>query len=185
MLFAHDTNVSLAMVAALVNTAGEPDELATVTDVTDFLRRWELTGRIDGDEAELAAMRRLRDRLRGLFGVDEEAVATGVNALLREGRALPQVVRHDHWSWHLHATDSDRPAADRIGVEAAMALADVLRAQEADRMRLCAAPDCDGVLVDLSRNRSRRFCSTTCGNRVAAAAYRARQAGQAGQAGQA
>ena len=30
-------------------------------------------------------------------------------------------------------------------------------------------------MLDLSRNRSRRFCSTTCGNRNAVAAYRARQ----------
>jgi predicted RNA-binding Zn ribbon-like protein len=30
-------------------------------------------------------------------------------------------------------------------------------------------------VLDLSRNRSRRFCSTTCSNRAAVAAYRARQ----------
>ena len=33
------------------------------------------------------------------------------------------------------------------------------------------------ALLDLSRNRSRRFCSTTCGNREAQAAFRARRAG--------
>ena len=32
-----------------------------------------------------------------------------------------------------------------------------------------------GDSFDLSRNRSRRYCSTTCGNREAVAAYRARQ----------
>ena len=32
-------------------------------------------------------------------------------------------------------------------------------------------------MLDLSRNRSRRFCSTACSNRNAVAAYRARQAG--------
>jgi predicted RNA-binding Zn ribbon-like protein len=41
---------------------------------------------------------------------------------------------------------------------------------------VCADDDCEGVVLDLSRNRSRRFCSTTCGNRNAVAAYRARQA---------
>ena len=40
----------------------------------------------------------------------------------------------------------------------------------------CAAPDCDDVLVDLSKNRSRRFCGTTCANRVNVAAFRARRA---------
>jgi predicted RNA-binding Zn ribbon-like protein len=32
------------------------------------------------------------------------------------------------------------------------------------------------VVLDLSRNRSKRFCSVACGNRNAVAAYRARQA---------
>jgi predicted RNA-binding Zn ribbon-like protein len=47
------------------------------------------------------------------------------------------------------------------------------------RLGICADPDCGGVVVDLSRNRSKRFCSVTCGNRNAVAAYRARQAGTA------
>jgi predicted RNA-binding Zn ribbon-like protein len=43
---------------------------------------------------------------------------------------------------------------------------------------VCAAQNCDSVHVDLSKNRSRRFCSTTCANRVNVAAYRSRQAAQ-------
>jgi predicted RNA-binding Zn ribbon-like protein len=43
------------------------------------------------------------------------------------------------------------------------------------RFSVCADPDCDGVVLDLSRNRSRKFCSTACGNRNAVAAYRSRQ----------
>jgi predicted RNA-binding Zn ribbon-like protein len=31
------------------------------------------------------------------------------------------------------------------------------------------------VVVDLSKNRSRRFCSLTCANRVNVAAYRSRR----------
>ena len=60
-------------------------------------------------------------------------------------------------------------------VEAAMAMVDVIRTDELSRLRHCAADDCSGVLVDLSRNRSRRFCSTACSNRVNVAAFRARQ----------
>ena len=57
-----------------------------------------------------------------------------------------------------------------------MAMIDVIRADEMSRLGVCADDDCQGVVLDLSRNRSRRFCSTTCGNRNAVAAYRARQA---------
>jgi predicted RNA-binding Zn ribbon-like protein len=60
-------------------------------------------------------------------------------------------------------------------VETAMAMVDLIRLDELSRLALCADPDCDGVVLDLSRNRSRRFCSTACTNRAAAAAYRERQ----------
>ena len=58
-----------------------------------------------------------------------------------------------------------------------MAFVDLVRADDLGRLRRCAAEDCDAVLVDLSRNRSRRFCDTgNCGNRAHVAAYRARRA---------
>jgi predicted RNA-binding Zn ribbon-like protein len=78
--------------------------------------------------------------------------------------------------WHLHLAAADDPLAQRMGAEMAMALADLIRAGELRRLKICAAPDCDAVLVDLSRNRSRRFCDTgNCGNRQHVAAYRQRR----------
>ena len=55
-----------------------------------------------------------------------------------------------------------------------MAMIDVIRADEMSRLGVCAQDDCDGVVLDLSRNRSKIFCDTTCSNRAAVAAYRAR-----------
>jgi predicted RNA-binding Zn ribbon-like protein len=55
-----------------------------------------------------------------------------------------------------------------------MAMIDVIRADEMSRLDICADDACEGVVLDLSRNRSRRFCSVTCGNRNAVAAYRQR-----------
>ena len=49
-------------------------------------------------------------------------------------------------------------------------------ANDLARLRLCAADDCTDVLVDLSRNKSKRYCDTgNCGNRTNVAAYRARK----------
>ena len=57
-----------------------------------------------------------------------------------------------------------------------MALAQVVAAEETERLRVCEAPDCEAVLVDLSRNRSKRYCDArTCGNRLNVAAYRQRK----------
>ena len=107
---------------------------------------------------------------------DPVATVALVNDLLRTGDALPQLVDHDDYGWHIHATETDAPFARRMQVEAAMAFVDVVRAGELSRLRVCAADDCDAVLVDLSRNRSRRYCDGGCGNRLAAAAYRSRRA---------
>ena len=36
-------------------------------------------------------------------------------------------------------------------------------------------PDCDSVLIDLSKNSSKRYCDLNCSNRAAVTAYRARK----------
>jgi predicted RNA-binding Zn ribbon-like protein len=94
---------------------------------------------------------------------------------------LPRLTRHDGWDWHLHLTAPDAPLADRLGTEAAMGIADLIRTKDLERLKRCDAADCSAVLVDLSRNRSRRYCDVgNCGNRAHVAAYRARKASAEG-----
>ncbi|MGH3357609.1 MAG: CGNR zinc finger domain-containing protein [Nocardioidaceae bacterium] len=179
MQFAHDTRIGLSDAAALVNTVQpQGDLLADRAGLDAFLRDYPYTGRVDGDGAELRAVRDVRERIRGLWHAgDRDEVVEIVNALLAESRPRPHLARHDEWDWHLHLADPDAPLADRIGAEAAMAFVDLVRTDDLDRLQICAAPDCDDVLVDLSRNRSKRYCDTAnCGNRQHVAAYRARRA---------
>jgi len=89
--------------------------------------------------------------------------------------ALPQLVRHGGQDWHVHAVPADAPLVRRILIETAMAMVDLVRTDEMSRLSICADRDCDGLVLDLTRNRSRRFCSTSCANRNAVAAYRARR----------
>ncbi|MGC4112149.1 MAG: CGNR zinc finger domain-containing protein [Nocardioides sp.] len=175
MVFTHDTEAALLAAVALVNTAEEPDTLTTTQELTAFLDTHDFTGTRLGDAAELSAVRALRPRLRALLTSDRDAAAGQVNELLGEEHALPQLVRHGEHDWHIHAVAPDAPLATRMAVEAAMAMIDVIRADEMSRLDVCADAECEGVVLDLSRNRSRRFCSVTCGNRAAVAAYRARQ----------
>ena len=177
MIFTHDTEVALAGAAALVNTLdGEQEFLPDPAALDEFVRTWGWTGGRDHDNAELQAVRDLRPRLRRLWELDEKGTVQLVNELLREANALPQLVKHDQWDYHLHATPSHAPLATRMAVDAAMAFADVVRGQQLSRLRICAADDCDNVVVDLSKNRSKRYCDGGCGNRAAVAAYRARKA---------
>ena len=124
-------------------------------------------------------MHRLRDRLGKIWAVadDEEQAVGQVNALLSDTQASPWLTRHPEMpEWHLHLASIHDPLWQRMGAEMAMALADLIRIGELRRLKICAAPDCDAVLLDLSRNRSGKFCDTgNCGNRQHVAAYRERR----------
>jgi predicted RNA-binding Zn ribbon-like protein len=175
LVFAHDTEAALQSAAALVNTAGtDVDELTDQEALDEFVRAWGWTGARRRSRAELDEVRALRPVLRRLWELGEDDVVIEVNRILRDTKALPQLVRHGEWHYHLHATPQDAPLADRMAVEAAMAFVDVIRQRELDRLRICDASDCHDVLVDLSKNRSRRYCSTACLNRTSTAAFRAR-----------
>lgn len=176
MIFTHDTETALAATAALVNSAEPPDSLTTIEALDDFLAEHRFSGARRGDKAELDSVRALRPGLRTLLTADRDQAVELANEILAGADALPQLVRHDGWDWHLHVVDPGRPLATRIAVEAAMAMVDVIRADELSRISHCARESCDGIVVDLSRNRSRRYCSLACGNRSAVAAYRARRA---------
>jgi predicted RNA-binding Zn ribbon-like protein len=185
VLFAHDTEVALLAAAALVNTEQpDADELPDAAALATFVEQWEWTGPLRGDAAELAEVQALRPRLRRLWQLDEDGLAEEVNAMLREASALPQLVRHDGWGYHVHATAPEATLAERMSVEAAMALTDVVRQGELDRLLVCDAEGCEDVLVDLSKNGSRRYCSTSCLNRTNVAAFRARRAHARPAAGQ-
>ena len=179
MHFAPDTENSLAFAVDLVNThpgatkSGE-DELSTTAQLDALLTLHKYSGRVDHDATELAEVRETRRRFRDLWTISRDDAVIEVNAMLRDASALPYLVRHDAFDWHLHATPQDAPLAERIRVEVALALIDVIRTAENWRMRECAAPDCTGVFVDLSRNGSKRFCSVRCGNRMNMIAFRER-----------
>jgi predicted RNA-binding Zn ribbon-like protein len=179
MLFSHDTELSLACAAALVNTGRNGrEELPGVAALDRFADEWQWTGQRTRDQAELDAVRAIRQRVARLWDMTADEAADLVNALLRDANAMPQLVKHDGLDYHIHATRPDVPLADRMAVDIAMAFADVIRSGQMERLRVCAAADCDDVQVDLSKNRSRRFCSTTCANRVNVAAYRTRRSAE-------
>lgn len=172
MLFAHDTVASLQAAVALVNSASPPDTLTTTAQLDAFYAEYHYTGRPPTD---LAAVRALREQLRELLTADRDTAVVLVNRMLTEHNAVPQLVRHGGEDYHLHSVGPDAPFVVQVAVETAMAMVDLIRADELSRLAICADDTCDGIVLDLSRNRSRRFCSTTCGNRVAVAAYRSRE----------
>jgi predicted RNA-binding Zn ribbon-like protein len=180
MLFSHDTEVTLRAASALINSHRvEGEQLGDQPALDEYLNSFGWTGRRDRDAAELAAVHALRSRLGRIWECanDEERMVEQVNALLADTHAAPWLTRHPEMpEWHLHLASVRDPLAQRMGAEMAMALADLIRAGELRRLKICAAPECDAVVMDLSRNRSRIFCDTgNCANRQHVAAYRERQ----------
>ncbi len=176
----HDTGHALTTLVELVNSdpdlCGE-DALPDLAALGELVRRRQVsdTGPLTADD--LAAVLRLRARVRAVFAAPDEPTAVRlVNDLVADARTTPRLTDHDRWPLHIHYYAPGARLAEHLAADCGMALAFVLAAGERSRLATCAAPGCDRVLVDLSRNRSKRYCdSRTCGNRLHVAAYRARQ----------
>lgn len=175
MIFTDDTEEALRSAVWLVNSAEDPETLADLADYEAFLAQFPYTGRIDRDAAELASLQALRPRLRAMLLAPRDEMVSRVNDALDGSRLTPHLVRHDDTDWHLHAVADDNPLAERVLIETAMALIDVIRTDEGSRITVCDDDTCEALALDLSRNRSKRYCSATCANRNAVAAYRARR----------
>lgn len=128
------------------------------------------------DAKQLAAV---ATRMRVIFEAahegDTDRAASEVNALLLDTNARPQLDRTGTPGWNLHFHGADDSLANGWAAGCAAGLAMALGSDLAGRLGVCAAPACDRVFVDASKNSKRRFCSPQCQSRVKAAAHRARQ----------
>jgi hypothetical protein len=180
--FGDDLLEALTACAELINTGRSSDGegLRDVADVQAFGDRYSFHGREAGprDVSRLRAHRGSLDAVGAACESGDDAAASRMlNTLLADTGAIPQIVAHDGRGPHIHVSRPAAPIADRIAAHLAMGLAELVVAGQSDRLRSCAAPACREVFIDLSRNRSRRYCdSRTCGNRLHVAAYRARRA---------
>ncbi|MFC8920357.1 CGNR zinc finger domain-containing protein [Streptomyces sp. NPDC047821] len=180
MLIPHDTRIALDTVVDLLNTApdgGRGDGLRDVAALYTFVRDHDVSGVGRLGEQDLRAVRDVRKRFADVFSApDARTAAELINQLVAAAGTTPQLTDHDGYDWHVHYFAPGASVADHLAADCGMALAFIVVAGEQDRLRRCEAPDCGRAFVDLSRNRSRRYCdSRTCGNRLHVAAYRARR----------
>jgi predicted RNA-binding Zn ribbon-like protein len=171
------------------------ERLRSYADVVTFAQRMELVGEERGKRLLEEAARRPADAARvhaQAIGLREcifrvfTAVATGgrpadgdveeLNGFLAEGmrhRRLERDARCCGWSW----SAGEEPLAQMLWPIAHDA-AELLVAGQLERVKRCEGGTCDWLFVDLSRNRSRRWCDMKdCGNRVKARRHYARHRG--------
>ena len=185
MLFSHDTEHSLACIVDLVNsapTSAGAEQLHDLDTLRSFVVNHDVSevGRLTPHD--LAEVHSLRTAIAAVFDATTDSSAAGaVNALVSQATVTPRLTDHDGYDWHVHYFAPGASIADHLAADCGMALAFFVVAGEQERLRRCEAPDCRHAFVDVSRNRSRRYCdSRTCGNRLHVAAYRARRKESAG-----
>jgi hypothetical protein len=124
----------------------------------------------------LALAHRLHAVFDDLHQGDIDTAASRLNDLLANHPAQPHLAKEDG-SWRLHHHPVDAALVAMWTSICAEGLARMIGAGYGDRLGTCSSDDCDRVFLDLSKNASRRFCSTRCQNRVKAAAFRLRRVG--------
>ena len=114
----------------------------------------------------------LREALYRLFSAivgkrqPPEADLALLNAALGEALARSRIVptaQGFRWGW------TDDEALDRLLWPVVRSAASLLTSEELAAVRECAAANCGWLFLDISRNRSRRWCNmAVCGNRAKA-----------------
>ncbi|MEV0202165.1 CGNR zinc finger domain-containing protein [Nonomuraea sp. NPDC050691] len=141
------------------------DELASPAELTLWLRERGLAGPLDrATDDDLATALALREGLRA--------------ALRREApsgraQALPML------PLRLAVDPGPRLVPVENGIPGALAMIAAAVADASwDRLKVCAEITCQWAFIDVSKNRSRSWCSMqVCGNRTKTRAYRARKQG--------
>ena len=170
----------LTVAVDLVNTWDElesdPELIEDLADVRFWLR-WHGLNRAAKElhEADVDAVRALRTRLARVFDArDEPAAVKLLNQLAREYGTPPQLER-DGGGWRVRSWPDEREGLRFVTAYAAAGLVEGLTAFGWERFGRCAGSPCRCAFVDRSRNRTRRYCSPQCADRVAQADHRARQ----------
>ncbi len=130
--------------------------------------------------ADLAALTPVAAGLRRVLARavagDAEGVLGEVNALLAAHPLRPRLsAGHAETHWHVHVADVDAPPATEVAAAAAWGIAHGIVHYGLSRWGRCGADACANYYLDTSTNRTKRFCSPRCANRVHVAAFRSRR----------
>lgn len=98
-----------------------------------------------------------------------------LNAEMEAASASPRLTDHDGEGWHLHYRDGDGSLPRVLQGVLAVGTALHLTTRGMDRLARCAADPCTAVVVDLTRQGTRRYCSPRCGSRDAVRRHRERR----------
>ena len=142
--------------------------------IVDVLGRHGEPAAVELDGETVERCRGVLAEVAEVFAIAEvDSAADVLNILLKRYCAVPRLVRHDSWPWHLHVDeDDDAPWHRWIGASSAFALACLLAGRDTVPWGVCAAAGCERVFVHDDRGGRRNHCSVTCGTRTRVARHR-------------
>ena len=174
-----ETSGGVELVMAFVNTTefeGDKDLLATEQQARDWLQNLDLMGEEPLAESERLRLVEVREALRALIGtghgchIGPESLAV-LDSAGRTARLTLAFSSEGSATLQTDATGIDR-ALGRIFGAIYTAMIDGTWS----RLKTCENPQCRWAFHDQSKNHSAKWCSMqSCGNRMKARAYRARQ----------
>lgn len=178
MILDHYKERGAVLAADVVNTRGSISGREFMEDEAALERWFRDQGFGPGSSLgpdDVAAFRRLRDRLHAIFfAPDDELTADLLNGALADAGPVPQLVGADG-RWQVEFSPSSGGAVQDLAAVTSVGLAALFASSGRSRFGICSADDCRDVYIDTSKNRSRRYCDDSCSSRTNVAAYRARQ----------
>ncbi len=130
---------------------------------------------------------RLREVMFRILAASADLRAADEADVAALNMALSDALRHQRlvkapggfaWGWV-----DDVDALGRVPWAAIRSAADLLTSADLRRVRRCAGANCDWLFMDMSRNRTRRWCDMKgCGNRAKARRYYERHRARRGDA---
>lgn len=188
-------NLALDLANTTSRAAGQVphEKLHAYEDVVVWMERTGLSEPGEGAELRAEARERaehaavvfrraveLRDSIFRIFsalateGEPDAADLDILSGYLEEGARHRRITRTDDgWGWRWEAGDD--PLA-RFLWPTAYAAAELLTEGDLTRVKECGNDDCTWLFVDMSKNRSRRWCDMKdCGNRAKARRHYRRQ----------
>ena len=128
--------------------------------------------------ADLTATRLVRDRVTHAMDAPDPAAAVArLDRMVETLEFRPRAVATTKGSWQMFYGPPPEEGPGFIGPSAVMGLLQLVVDGEWDRIGRCAGAPCCCVFVDRSRNRSRRYCTQLCADRVNQANARRRRGG--------
>lgn len=139
------------------------------------LRRWA-AGNPDRAASVLECGIAQRETIYGIFSAvadgngPQRDVLSNLNAAIREAFSRLEITpsaKGFEWTWSMEEVDPEQMLRPIV-----RSAADLLTSKDIGRVRRCGRDGCDWLFVDMSKNRSRRWCSMgVCGSRVKSHRY--------------